>query len=161
MLPRLAQTLAPVTVMGATIKSPLELTGFYDRWMMRQKGVLSAVFIGPEEIEFRHPDMITNMLRGLNGVCFVSFTLDPRHLVANAAHFASLAPRSRCPHYPRGLRVDDQQQYDTPVFIDMILDANDVAAIEVYDRGGNMPISLQANDTKCGVIAIWTGSRKP
>jgi len=36
---------------------------------------------------------------------------------------------------------------------------NDVMAIEVYERGGNMPISLQVNDTKCGVIALWTGSR--
>ncbi len=39
----LAQALAPVTVTGeATIKSPLKLTGFYDRWMMRQKGTLSG-----------------------------------------------------------------------------------------------------------------------
>jgi hypothetical protein len=47
------------------------------------------------------------------------------------------------------------------VDINDLVDANDVAAIEVYTRGGNTPISLQVNDTACGVVAIWTGSRKP
>ena len=59
--------------------------------------------------------------------------------------------------------VDGMQQYPPlggVVHIDMLLEANDVMAIEVYDRGGNMPISLQVNDTKCGVIAFWTGSRR-
>jgi hypothetical protein len=56
--------------------------------------------------------------------------------------------------------IDGMQQYPVPA-IDDILDANDVAAIEVYNRGANMPISLQANDNACGVIALWTGSRQP
>jgi hypothetical protein len=34
------------------------------------------------------------------------------------------------------------------------------AGIEVYVRGGNMPISMQFQDTLCGVIAFWTGSRQ-
>ena len=33
-----------------------------------RKAALSATFIGPEEIEQRHPNKITNMLSGLNGV---------------------------------------------------------------------------------------------
>jgi hypothetical protein len=35
-----------------------------------------------------------------------------------------------------------------------------VMGIEVYARGGNMPISLQVKDPRCGVIAFWTGGRK-
>lgn len=50
--------------------------------MMRQKGVLSATFIGPKELDFRHPDLITNMLRGLNGVRFVNTCLGNGCLVA-------------------------------------------------------------------------------
>src|ERR1035437_2542379 len=69
-LPRIAQTLGEVRISGygssATLSLPMK--GFYDRWTMRQKGLLSATFIGPEEIEFRHPNKITNMLSGLNGV---------------------------------------------------------------------------------------------
>ena len=45
--------------------------------------------------------------------------------------------------------------------VDRILEANDITGIEVYPRGGNMSVSLQVADPACGVIAFWTGSRKP
>lgn len=159
-LPRLAQNLAPVTVNGTEIKSPLALTGFYDRWLMRQKGVLSAIFISPEELEFRHPERITGMLYGLNGV-----------QVSRGC--VTAAPHSRCVQGPvpivpgcgpMAIVIDGQQQFPPQganVDIDMLLDASDVAAIEVYARGGNMPVSFQFVDTKCGVVAFWTGSRRP
>ena len=159
-LPRLAQTLSPVTVNGTAIKSPLALTGFYDRWLMRQQGVLSAVFISPEELEFRHPDKITNMLYGLNGI-HVSRTCvmpgDRRRCVQGLVVFTD-------PNCPMTIVIDGQQQYPPKgagVDINMLLDANDVAAIEVYARGGNMPINFQFQDTRCGVVAFWTGSRRP
>ena len=71
-LRRLAQALGEVRIADTASNGRvgLKLQGFYDRWLMRQKGTLSATFIGPEEIESRHPDRITNMLRGLNGVSF-------------------------------------------------------------------------------------------
>ncbi len=156
-LPRLAQSLEAVTVTGeCAIKSPLELTGFYDRWMMRQKGTLSAVFVGPEEIEFRHPDRITNMLNGLNGVQMI------RACAGGRGNCGQVAFRPGCG--PMAIVIDGQQQYPTKggyVDIDMLLMASDVAAIEVYVRGGNMPVNFQFQDTACGVIAFWTGSRKP
>ena len=69
----------------------------------------------------------------------------------------------RCPMCPMAIVIDGQQQYPPAspgvVSIDRLLDANDVAGIEVYARAGNMPVGLQVNDTKCGVIAFWTGSR--
>jgi hypothetical protein len=46
------------------------------------------------------------------------------------------------------------------VRIDRYVSAADVMGIEVYAHGGNMPISLQVNDTGCGVIALWTGTRR-
>jgi hypothetical protein len=67
-LPRLAQQLAGVTVTGQAVRSSLALTGFYDRWLMRQKGALSATFIGPEEIEKRHPSRASDLLQGVLGV---------------------------------------------------------------------------------------------
>jgi hypothetical protein len=159
-LPQIAQLLAPVTVNGSPqIKTPLQLTGFYDRWLMRQKGTLSAVFIGPEELEFRHPSKITSMLGGLNGVQVRKLegkglgTGD--NLIAYSTTSASIG--GMC---PMAVLVDGHQE-KPPVFIDRVLDANAVMAMEVYDRGGNMPIGLQADDTACGVVAFWTGSRKP
>ena len=173
MLTHVAQQLGEVRIAGQKSSlSPL-IQGFYDRWMMRQKGVLSATFIGPEELEFRHPDKILNMLRGLNGVCVgpavitndggKTTGLSSEEYVF-AAHAGSLTPNFGCPACPMAIVVDGQQQYPPAypgvVSIDRLVSANDVMAIEVYERGGNMPISLQVNDTKCGVIALWTGSRR-
>ena len=160
-LPCLAQTLSPVTVSGEkTIKSPLVLNGFYDRWLMRQKGVLSAVFIGPEELEFRHPDRITNMLYGLNGVQLQRACAEPASR-GNCLQ-GLVAFRPGCGRM--AIVIDGQQQHPPKggnVDLDMLLMASDVAAIEVYVRGGNMPVNFQFQDTACGVIAFWTGSRRP
>ena len=49
-------------------QSSLELNGFYRRWLNGQKGVTSAVFIGPEEIEKRNPSRVSNLLSGVSGV---------------------------------------------------------------------------------------------
>lgn len=153
-LPQIAQLLAPVTVNGqAQIRTPLQLTGFYDRWMMRQRGALSAVFIGPEELEFRHPDKIGAMLRGLNGVQLRGGGKDD-DLVAYSTTATNVT--GLC---PMAVLIDGHQE-PAPAYINRVLDANAVMAIEVYDRGGNMPISLQADDNACGVVAFWTGSRR-
>ena len=104
-LPRIAQSLSSVTITSIAARSRLQRTGFYDRWLQRQKGTSSAMFMGPEEIEKRHPTHTSALLFGLSGVSIV-------------------------------------------------------AALEVYARGATMPASLQAADNSCGVIAIWTGSRR-
>jgi hypothetical protein len=159
-LPRLAQSLSTVTVTGEkAIKSPLVLTGFYDRWMMRQKGVLSAVFISPEELEFRHPDKITNMLYGLNGVRVMQKCVE---LTGRGCLQGLVACNPM--GGPLAVVIDGVQQYPPKggnVDINMLLMAGDVAAIEVYPRGGNMPVSFQFQDAGRGVIAFWTGSRRP
>jgi hypothetical protein len=46
------------------------------------------------------------------------------------------------------------------VYINRVIEAAQIMGVEVYARGGNMPIGLQVNDTRCGIIAFWTGSRK-
>ena len=162
-LSRLAQTLSAVTITGAEIKSPLAIKGFYDRWLMRQKGVLSAVFISPEELEFRHPDRITAVLYGLNGVRFSQDCIEtptPRHGCLKGQVAFSSQP-TKC---PMAIVVDGQQQYPPAgayIDLDRLLGASEVAGIEVYARGGNMPVGFQFQDTRCGVLAFWTGSRKP
>ena len=187
-LARIAQSLSTVTVTGTAQTRSLKLTGFYDRWMMRQKGTLSAVFIGPEELEFRHPDKITNMLRGLNGVSFrrscegeqVAFGINGTCQMAILVDGNRQCPSSGCkgldggtsgalsgtrpsvrPGPQGGCTSSLNLNATNAVILDQILNANDVAAIEVYNRGGNVPVSLSASDQSCGIIAIWAGSRKP
>ena len=180
-LPRLAQTLGTVKVTGTPETRALQLTGFYDRWMMRQKGALSAVFVGPEEIEARHPDRITNMLRGLNGIefkrscenelvafsstlhCPMAVLVDgmrqcpSRGCNGNAGSIGTSQATSSHPNCdsPTGINAT------TTVLIDQFLNAGDVAAIEIYSRGGNVPVSISSSDQACGIIAFWTGARRP
>lgn len=180
-LARLAQNLAAINVKGAAEVRSLQMTGFYDRWMQRQKGALSAVFIGPEEIEFRHPDKITNMLRGLNGVTLRRSCEGEQVAFSSSAQcqMAILVDGVRqCPS--RGCSADGSSTFSTgaqssrpncdsptnvnattAVIIDQLLNADDIAAIEVYSRGGNVPVSISSSDQACGIIAFWTGSRKP
>ena len=46
------------------------------------------------------------------------------------------------------------------IFIDNVVSANGMAAVEYYRRGANIPIEMQQLDVGCGVLAIWTGGRK-
>ncbi|MFI5233103.1 MAG: hypothetical protein ACHQSE_11410 [Gemmatimonadales bacterium] len=180
-LARLAQNLAAVNVKGAAEVRMLQMAGFYDRWMQRQKGALSAVFIGPEEIEFRHPDKITNMLRGLNGVTLrrscegeqVAFSSSAQCQMAVLVDGVRQCPSKGCSADGSSVFSTGAQSArpncDSPttlnatnaVIIDQLLNADDIAAIEVYNRGGNVPVSISASDQACGIIAFWTGSRKP
>jgi hypothetical protein len=158
-LPQIAQLLAAVTVAsGATggpqVKASLPLAGFYDRWMQRQNGALTGVFFGPEEIEFRRPVKVTRMLAGLNGIRLIcDMSGDCRIQSTNPG---GILPGTSC---PLAVVLDGKQIYGD-VNVDALINVNDVMAIEVYERGGNIPIGLQVNDTKCGVVAFWTGSRK-
>ena len=183
-LPRITQELGAVQVTARPIVPP-SLKSFYDRWLLRQKGVLSATFIGPEEIEFRHPDKITNMLDGLNGVSWrntaqnqrVAYGYNGMCQMAILVDGIRQCPAAGCKCSTCGGNMPEISQ-KTMVYsgllpdslklsemnsvpIDNVLEANDVAAIEVYTRGANMPVSLQVSDAGCGVIAFWTGSRRP
>jgi hypothetical protein len=169
-LPRIAQQLQGVTITGQVVKTQLELVGFYDRWMQRQRGSLSATFIGPEELDKRHPSRTSDILNGLNGVimvhadngaicakgnggsCFMAVLVDGNPL----RNTSRVCPGAATAHIGRGVSAAGPGGVD----INGYIDANDVAAIEIYARGGNMPISLQTVDNACGVLAIWTGSRK-
>lgn len=174
----MAQTLGGVTVTAQARNVQLALTGFYDRVQMRQKGLLSATFIGPEEMEQRHPGHISDMLygrlgvvivrpshsvayaRGINGTCLMTILLDGNRL----------CPPGGCSAVPSGVFATMTRQTAGPasqakalsgiVNLDQYIDPSDIAAIEIYARGGNMPVGLQADDSSCGVIAFWSGARR-
>lgn len=164
-LETLSEKLSTVTVTGeAPIKSALQLTGYYDRALMREKGLLSAVFIGPEELEFRHPSAVQDMLRGLNGITIrskdVAFSGNGTCPMAIVLDGIRQCPSNGC-HTTGGNGPSIGGRGQGPDLVHLSeIEATAVAAIEVYNRGGNMPVSLQVSDPACGVIAIWTGSRR-
>jgi hypothetical protein len=175
-LRRVAQAIGAITVTARQESRDPKLAGFYDRWLMRQKGALSATFMGPEEIEFRHPARPSDLLEGVNGVrlmrtdrgsviargnggtCFMSVMLDGRQLCPAAGCHSD--GDANAPQIGRGMAKPNQKLDDIAVNLNQYVDADDIVAIEVYARGANMPISLQALDPACGVIAIWTGARR-
>jgi hypothetical protein len=169
-LPRVVQALGEVHV-TIRAKPAANLQGFYDRWTARQKGALSATFIAPEEIEIRNPAKISDMLSGLNGVQLrrmpdgdvVAFGMNNQCVFAIMIDGQRQCPASGC-HMNGGGNITQIMGKSNPTFdlvpINQYLDADNVAGIEVYTRGGNMPASLQVSDPGCGVIAFWTGSRR-
>jgi hypothetical protein len=163
-LQSIGQQLSTVKVNVNKTKSSLELSGFYRRWLDGQKGVNSAIFIGPEEIEKRNATRTSNLLNGVSGIsitrtangnnvvvsgggtCPMAIVLDGRQVCANGG----------CLHSdPAKDGINDM----TAVLIDQVIDMGSVAGIEVYKRGGNMPSDFHVNGD-CGAVAIWTGTRR-
>lgn len=164
-LSTLTQQLGPVKITTRRYKSSLELSGFYRRWLDAQKGVTSAVFIGPEEIDKRNASQVSALLGGVNGVSMTR-TTNGNNVVTSASGGSCpmaiiIDGRQVCPaggcnfqDYSRGLTDMNA------VLIDQVIDFNSVAGVEVYKRGGNMPTDFHV-DGECGAVAFWTGSRKP
>jgi TonB-dependent receptor-like protein len=164
MLTAIAQQLGSVKVTADKSRNSLEMNGFYKRWLDAQKGVTSAVFIGPEEIDKRNSSRLTAILSGVNGVNISRTTNGNSVAVSGAGGACPMAiiidGRKVCPN--GGCMTTDVSHGLTDqnvVLLDQVLDVNSVAGIEVYKRGGNMPSDFHV-DGECGAIAFWTGSRK-
>jgi hypothetical protein len=162
-LPNIAQQLSSVKVTADKTKSPLERSGFYRRWLDAQKGVTSAAFIGPEEIEKRNESRVSVVLGAVNGIR-ITRTSNGNNVVVSGGSSCGMAiiidGRQVCPN--AGCRVLDTSAGMTDlnsVLIDQVVDLTSVAGIEVYRRGGNMPSDFHV-DGECGAVAIWTGSRR-
>jgi hypothetical protein len=160
----IAQQLGSVNVTSNKSKSSLELSGFYRRWLDGQKGVMSAVFIGPEEIEKRNASRLSSLLGGINGVTITRTKEGNSVVTSNSGGSCPMAiivdGRQVCP--PGGCNFQDHSQGLTDgnsVLIDQVIDVNSVAGIEAYRRGGNMPSDFHV-DGECGALALWTGTRK-
>jgi hypothetical protein len=154
----LAQTLAAVHVVERGVKTPLELSGFYDRVLRAQRGAFNADFITPEELETRRGARPSDLFQGRR---FVAPARTP-----GGRPRTFLQGRGRCnmtvyvdgqllrPDSPRGVIAIDEQ-----------LDANAISAIEIYASAANAPAELiplvgAVQEAACGIVAIWTGSRR-
>ncbi len=163
-LPRLAQSLAAVKVTGSKVRNSLEMSGYYQRAIEGQKGALTAVFIGPEELEKRNASSVSALLTSINGITMAR-TRSGHAILMSTGAMCPLAivmdGRQVCPlNGCQGNDVSGGLNEDNSVLIDEVLDLGSVAAIEVYKRGGNTPSAFHVQGD-CGIVALWTGSRKP
>lgn len=165
-LPLAPRTLDPVTIAGRR-DTPLARTGFYDRAERIQKGAYSARLITPEELDFRNPMTLTQVLsgdrlvkimpmsgkqvimgRGLN--CAVTILLDGQQVLGT---------------YEEAVGNPNAPRMSSLMPIDQVVTAASIAAIEVYGSAAAVPVELQRiagarMAQGCGLVAIWTGSRK-
>lgn len=165
-LPVMPRTLDPVTIAGRR-DTPLARTGFYDRVERIQRGAYTARFITPEELDLRNPIRLSQIFAGdsyvkvtpNNGkqvlmgrgiMCAMTIIVDGQRLMGT---YEEAVGNPNPP--PRG----------SLAAIDDVINSQAVAAIEVYASNNSVPVELQRvagsrMSQGCGLIAIWTGSRK-
>lgn len=162
----LPNTLDPVTVTGRR-DTPLARTGFYDRVARIQRGAFAARMITPEELDMLNPIRLTQALQGdrftkvqpMNGksvlqgrgvMCAMTILLDGQRLLGT---------------YEEAIGNPNPPPMSSLAAIDDIISAPSIAAIEIYGSAASVPVELQRvagarMAQGCGLIAIWTGSRK-
>lgn len=160
------RALDPVTISGRR-DTPLARTGFYDRVERIQKGAYAARMITPEELEFRNPLRLSQVLAGdsyvkvtpNNGkqvlmgrgiMCAMTVLVDGQRLLGT---------------YEEAVGNPNPPPMSSLAAIDDVVSAQSIAAIEIYGSIAAVPVELQRVAGSriaqgCGLIAIWTGSRR-
>lgn len=139
--------LDPVVVEGEVERfAPGPLRGFYQR---KRRGW--GTFLTREEIEQKQPVRTTDIFRGIAGVRVVPIG-GSRYQVIMASAPPSWIPGRGCPvkFYLDGIRLPGGDYID-----DLVL-ASNVEAVEVYRRASETPAEFLGSDSRCGVMVIWT-----
>ena len=137
----------------------LTLTGFYSRLQDHDHGANTGVFITPEELEFRHPLALSQVLQGIQGLVISRAIGTVGVKGPNAGKMIAYGQRGcQMETYIDGARTNIHltTMTDTMNYIDDLLPAMDIGAIEVYNRGTKAPSRFQTLNGSCGVILIWT-----
>lgn len=157
-LKQAAQSLARIDVTGKREKSSLERTGFYARMTEVQKGAIVGEFFTPEMLEMRETANLTNILRASR---FVQVNRDRRGdvLVGRSPTSAS-GGGDGC---QMNIFLDGVRMSGSPLYVDQFVNGAQIAAIEVYRSSANAPATFMSSSMgqNCGVVAIWTGSKRP
>ena len=165
-LPVLPRTLDPVTISGRR-DTPLARTGFYDRVARVQKGAYAARMITPEELDFRNPMKLSQILTGDN---YVKVTpMNGRQVLLgrgiNCAMTILVDGQRILGTYEESIGSLNPPPLSSLSSIDDVVTGISIAAIEVYGSAAAVPVELQRvagarMAQGCGLVAIWTGSRK-
>jgi hypothetical protein len=162
----LPRALDAVSVEGRR-DTPLARTGFYDRMVRVQRGAYSARFITPEELDMRNPARLSHMLSG-DRLLKVQYTNNQKIILL-----------SRSPNCAMTILLDGMKATGTLeeavgpagvmssfqglMSVDELVPVTSIAAIEIYGSMAAAPVELQraaGTSAGCGVVAIWTGSRR-
>ena len=136
-----AVPLRPVVVEAAPARVPRRLEGFYER-----KASENGTFFTPEQVARVPAQVTSDILRAMPGVRVYGTGLNIRIDLPRCLR--NLQPR---------ILVDNLEYAHGN--IDIGLQPQDVAAIEVYTSGAQIPVQYNRPGSRsCGVILIWTKS---
>lgn len=144
--------LPPLTVSIARAATP-QIAGFYQRRERR-----SGTFFTRADIERMQPRQLTDVLRRVPGARLLPITgpFGTTYVLQLGRALGHPAAQQPCPilYYVNG--VPFRVQLD--IGIDAHLRPDDIEAIEVYSGTARVPAQFHsiANQTRCGVVAIWT-----
>ena len=136
-----------------TVRS-LELRGFYDRLREKERGANTGHFLTPEDVDKRNTSKVTILVDGIPGVRLVPYLPCSRGCLP----YVGLYNNRRCPMtvYLDGTRLNlFRRDVMEPVDIDNVLNARDIAGVEVYTRS-NAPDRYRSLAGNCGVVLLWT-----
>jgi hypothetical protein len=162
----LAQTLAAVTVVERGVRSPLELSGFYDRVQRAQRGAFNADFITPEELESRSGIRTTDLFMGRRfvGLMQTKGMAPQKYLMGRGGCMMTIFVDGRLqrPEKPRGSYRQSLGPDMVP--LDDVVGINEISAVEIYASAANAPAEMiplvgTSQAGACGIVAIWTGGR--
>lgn len=166
LLPAPVELAAMTTAAARTLR--LDRAGFYERMVDASKGLLTGTFIGPEEIEARHPSSVLNMLEGrmgvslmkkkimsANGSCEMMVYVDG-HLVDGVDHGTGTTRLMRDHILMQRVGSTSREPPPSTSPVEETAPPSDVAGIEIYPRAVNAPPGFQRLAGSCGVVLIWT-----
>ena len=138
MLERQSTVLAGVTVYGKRRAQWGDLEGF----ARRSRRGMGGYFMSREDIEARRLTTVTDLLRTVPGV----------HVTPKGSFGGEVTLRGNC---APAVYIDGTLAADPDV--DMLMDASDLGAVEVYQGAGQTPVeySARAGGT-CGAILLWS-----
>jgi hypothetical protein len=154
-----------ITASGERLLPALVGEGFYER-----RRLTSGSFMNREQVERRHSQRFTDVLRTIPGVSIVpnSNYMRPARPPRRGA-FAAIAGRSKMTIDTRrqlvrmrgcetialwldGLYVGSTDEID----IDAFLGVGDIEGIEAYRGASEMPARFMTAGIACGAIVVWT-----
>jgi hypothetical protein len=135
----------------------LEMRGYYDRMLDKEKGALVGEFITPEEIEMRNPQRVTQLLQQRRGIrvermgsCQI---VDECYRIMGQGSCAATVYLDGQRLNKLGTGAGDPS--GAPA-VDGLIPVTGVSAIEVYPRGSSAPPKYQSLGGTCAVVLIWT-----
>lgn len=170
-LKQLPQNIAGTVSTATVTTSALVKAGFYERMVDRSKGLNNGTFIGPEEIEARHPSSVLNLLNGAapsvslmgkkvmgqGGACQMDVYVN-RHRVdaADSQVGTHSLGADQLSFRKIGERKLQERSMHEPSPIEETAPASEVIGVEIYPRAVMAPPEFQRLAGSCGVVVIWT-----